>query len=147
MSATESEVTLRFARNDNRSYVLGFDYELNRGREIRGQRRFKMFPFAGARMMEAKLPRMQHLVRKIFRKPWRIDFVAENGVTEMMKMHANLMSASAVKPAFDQTCLITRADDAIFGLGRSSTGRSRTHSLTMDRMSSDFFFNYATWFA
>jgi hypothetical protein len=77
------------------------DCQLNRGREIRGQRRFKMFPFAGTRMAEAKLPSVQHLARQIFRKPRRIDSIADNRVAEMMKMHADLMSASAVQPAFN----------------------------------------------
>jgi len=52
-------------------------------------------------MTKAKLPRVQHLARKIFCKPRAINFIAEHGMTEMMKMHANLMSASAVQPAFD----------------------------------------------
>ncbi len=47
-------------------------------------------------MTEAQLPCVQHLAREIFRKTRRIDFVAENCVAEMMKVHANLMSASAV---------------------------------------------------
>jgi hypothetical protein len=52
-------------------------------------------------MAKAKLPRVQHLARKIFRQPRRIDFIADNGVAEMMKMHADLMGASAVQPAFN----------------------------------------------
>ena len=39
---------------------------------------------------------MQHLSRKILCEPRRIDFIANHWVTEMMKMHANLMSPSAV---------------------------------------------------
>ena len=52
-------------------------------------------------MMEAELPRVQHLAREIFRKARRINFIAEHRMTEMMKVHANLMSASAVQPAFN----------------------------------------------
>jgi hypothetical protein len=69
--------------------------------EIRWQRRFKIFPFTGARMMEAQLPRVQHLAREILRQMRCIDFVAEHRVAEMMKVHANLMGASAMQPALN----------------------------------------------
>ncbi len=52
-------------------------------------------------MMEAELPRVQHLAQKIFRKTRRINLIAEHRVTEVMKMHANLMGAPAVQPAFN----------------------------------------------
>src|SRR5436309_10314213 len=67
-----------------------------RGREIVRQRRFKAFPFLSARMAKFKLPRMQHLSWKILCKARRIDFIAEHRMTEMMKMHADLVSPSAV---------------------------------------------------
>ena len=59
------------------------------------QRRLKAFPFFSARMAKSKLPRVQHLSRKILCGAC-IDFVAEHGMTEMMKMHANLMGPSGV---------------------------------------------------
>jgi len=52
-------------------------------------------------MTEAELPRVQHLTREIFRNARRINFVAEHGMSEMMKVHANLMGAPGVQPAFD----------------------------------------------
>jgi len=52
-------------------------------------------------MMEAELPRVQHLAREIFRKTRRINLVAEHRVAQMMKMNTNLMGASAVQPAFN----------------------------------------------
>ena len=52
-------------------------------------------------MMEAELPCVQHLARQIFRKARRINFIAEHRMTEVMKMHANLMGASAVQSAFN----------------------------------------------
>jgi hypothetical protein len=64
--------------------------------EIRGQRRLKIVPFASARMMEAEFPRVQHLTRKIFRETPPINFVAKHRMTEVTKMHANLMGAPAV---------------------------------------------------
>jgi len=62
---------------------------------------FKIFQLAGARMMEAELPCVQHLAREIFRKTRRINLVAEHRVAQMMKMNTNLMGASAVQPAFN----------------------------------------------
>lgn len=88
------------------SYLLRFDCQLYGGREIQGQRRFKGFPFTCPWMPEPKSPRMQHLAREIFCKPLRIDLIAEHGMAEMMKMHADLMSAPAVQTAFNQRCLI-----------------------------------------
>ncbi len=52
-------------------------------------------------MTEAKLPRVQHLARQIFRKARCINLIAEHRVAEMMKVHANLMGAPGVQPAFD----------------------------------------------
>ncbi len=35
-----------------------------------------------------------------------INFVAENWMTEMMKVHPHLMSAAGVEPAFEQAHLV-----------------------------------------
>ena len=78
------------------SYLLRFDCQFYRGREIVGQRRFKAFPFLSARMTKSKLPRVQHMSRKILCQARRIDLIAEHRVVQMMKMHANLMGPSAV---------------------------------------------------
>ena len=52
-------------------------------------------------MMEAQLPRVQYLARETFCSALSINFVAEHGLTEMMKVHANLMGASSVQPALN----------------------------------------------
>ena len=52
-------------------------------------------------MMEAELPRVQHLAREIFCDARRINFVAEDRMAEMAKVHANLMGAPAVQSALD----------------------------------------------
>ena len=49
---------------------------------------------------------MQHLSREILRRVRRIDFIAEYGVPEMMKMYPNLMGPPAVQPALEQARLI-----------------------------------------
>jgi hypothetical protein len=54
-------------------------------------------------MFKTQLPSMQHLPRKSFRESAAVNFVAENGMAEMMKMHPNLMGSAAVQSAFEQT--------------------------------------------
>src|SRR4051794_17670433 len=98
-------------------------------------------------MTKSKLPRMQHLSRKMLCETRRIDFIAEHRVTEMMKMHANLMSPSGVLPAFDQACLIGWANYAIIGFGRASTEGRRAHSFSVDWMPTDSFFDHTSWLA
>ena len=75
-----------------------------------------MLPFAGARVTKTKLPCVQHLARKIFRKCRRVDFVTQHGIPKMMQMHANLMCAATVQCAFNQAGLLARTKTAIFGL-------------------------------
>ena len=57
-------------------------------------------------MLKPKFPGMQHLARILFRQFRRINFVAKDGVTEMMEVDANLMGASGMQLALDQTHFI-----------------------------------------
>jgi len=57
-------------------------------------------------MLKPKFPGMQQLARIFFRQFRRINSVAEHGVTEMMEVDANLMGASGVQLALDQTHFI-----------------------------------------
>ncbi len=50
---------------------------------------------------------MQHLARKTFSESRRVDFIAQNRMAQMMKMHPNLMRAATVQFAFNQTRLLT----------------------------------------
>ena len=95
-------------------------YRRDRLFEIVGQRRFEIFPFSGARVMEAELPCVEHLARKIFREARPVDFVAQHGMTEMMEMHADLMCAPAVKSAFKETRLLVRTSNAVLCPGRAT---------------------------
>jgi hypothetical protein len=90
---------------------------------------------------------MQHLSRKILCETRRIDFVAKHWVTEVMKMHANLMGPSTVQPALDKSGPLTRPNDAILSFSRPSAHSSRAHSLSMDWMPSDLFFDHTSWLA
>ena len=92
-------------------------------------------------MAKPKLPRMQHLSWETLRVPRRIDFVAKQRVTEMMKVHANLMSSSAMWPAFDETGPIAGPNDAILGFGRATAQNCRAHSLSMNWMAPNISFD------
>ena len=54
-------------------------------------------------MGEAEFPRVQHLSWKFSRAFPSVNFIAKNRMAEVMQMHTNLVSASAVQHAFDQT--------------------------------------------
>ncbi len=64
--------------------------------KILRQRRFETFPFTGAGMIKPKLPGMEHLAG-IIRGQFRcVNFVAQDRMTQMMKMDPDLMGAAAV---------------------------------------------------
>jgi len=69
--------------------------------EIPGQGRLKVFPLAGARMSKPDFPSMQHLPEQMLFQARCIHFVPEYGVAEMVKMHTNLVRATAVQPALN----------------------------------------------
>ena len=54
-------------------------------------------------MMKAEFPGVQHLTRKILGRFRGVNFIAQNGMANVLKVNANLMSAAAVQHAFDQT--------------------------------------------
>ena len=74
-------------------------------------------------MLEAKFPGVQHLARKSLCESAAVNFITQDRMTEMMKMNADLMGAAAVKSAFHQTQLARGSDDAVFGLGRTTSPR------------------------
>src|SRR5437588_11763457 len=92
-------------------------------------------------MLEAQFPSVQHLPRRSFGLLFAVDLVAENWMAKMLKVHPHLMCRAAVQPAFDQTHLIRRTQDAIFCLRcATASGRSR-HWLSIYPMTSNFLFN------
>ena len=97
-------------------------------------------------MAKSNFPGVQHLAWETFCQVRCINFITQHRVTNMMKMHANLMGASAMQPALDKTRLISRTNDAILRFGRASAREGHAHSLPMDGMSSDFFFDQAGLF-
>lgn len=71
-------------------------------------------------MTEPELPRVQHLSGKISCKPRRINFVAQNRVSEVMQMNTDLMGPAGVQAAFDKARQFARAKKAIFGFGSAT---------------------------
>ena len=92
-------------------------------------------------MLKAQFPGVEHLSRESFGVFRAINFIAENWMTEMMKVHTDLMRPPGVQFAFDQAHLIRRTDDAIFRLRRAAALGGDRHSLSMCRVASDFLFN------
>ena len=94
-------------------------------------------------MLKTEFPGVQHLSGKSFRVLAAVNFVAENGMTKMMKMYANLVSPAAVQFAFNQTEFVRRAQDSIFRFRGAPASFLDRHPLPMNRMPSNFFFNDA----
>ena len=88
-------------------------------------------------MIETQLPRVEHLSWKFGRALSPINFVAKNWMTEMMQMHANLMRASAMEHAFDQTNSVTRFHDTVIGTGAATALFVHRHALPMFGVASD----------
>ena len=57
---------------------------------------------------------MEHLTGEIAGAFSAVEFIAENRVTEMMKVNANLVSSAAVQRAFNQADVAARTQNAIF---------------------------------
>ena len=106
-----------------------------------------MFRLASARVTKTQLPCVQHLAWKILSELWPVDFVAQHRITKMMQMYPNLMCATAVQFAFNQTRLLARTQHAIFSFGRATAGGTHAHSLPMHRVSSDFVLDHARVFS
>src|SRR5205814_10225436 len=92
-------------------------------------------------MLEAQFPSVQHLPRKSFGLLFAVDLVAENWMAKMLKVHPHLMCPAAVQPAFDQTHLIRRTQNAIFCLRCAAASGCSRLSLSNYRMTSNFLFN------
>lgn len=73
-------------------------------------------------MTKTELRRVQHLAGKIFGESRPVDFVTQHWITKMMQMHPNLVCATTVQSAFNQTRLLARTKNAIFSFGRATAG-------------------------
>ena len=86
-------------------YIINVDLWTETGKNLKkvfGERSFKCYILAGARMDKAKHSRVQALTLKpLFGRGRAVDSVAEQGVTDVRHMYANLVGASCLKAAAD----------------------------------------------
>ena len=66
-------------------------------------------------MTEREFPGVEHLAGEIAGAFSAVEFIAQNRVTEMMKMNTNLVGAAAMDHAFNQAHVAAGAEDMIFG--------------------------------
>jgi hypothetical protein len=95
------------------------------GLEVGRERRFEGHDLASARMGEGKLPGVEHLAGVVAGAFAAVQFIAQNGMAEVMEMDPNLVGAAAVQSAFHETNLSVRPDS---GCGRPKTGEWRPDS-------------------
>src|SRR5256885_3265037 len=94
-------------------------------------------------MMEREFPGVEHLARKIYGAFSAVEFVAEDGMTEIMEMNADLVGAATVQSAFDQTDVAARPQDSILGLRGATLPARDAHPLPVDRMPRNCFVDHA----
>jgi hypothetical protein len=120
-------------------YKSGLQAEIfARGLKIVRRRGFKLFSFAAPRMSESQLPRVEHLPREIAGAFPRVRPVPKHRVSEVEKMHPDLVSAPAVNPAFDKAGVGRLGGHSIFRLrGAAARCRGRhpcaVHGMTRNR--------------
>ena len=94
-------------------------------------------------MAETEFPGVQHLARKVSGAFTAVEFIAENGMAEVMKVNPDLMGAAAVENAFDQADLAVGTQDPVFGFCGASLPPCDAHSLAMNRVAGDCFIDNA----
>ena len=86
--------------------------------EIRWQRRLKEHRLLRPRVNEAQFPCVEHLSGSV--AFFSIKRIADNRVTKMPQVNANLMGAPAVQRTFHQTDSATGLQNPIFRFGGAS---------------------------
>lgn len=94
-------------------------------------------------MIEGQLPRVQHLPRQRPRAPARVNGVAENRVTEMLHVHADLVSTSAMQAAFNETRPGSAANDAKVCAGLAAAFSGYGHFSAVNAMPRDSGIDYS----
>ena len=78
---------------------------------------------------EGQLTRMQHRARRlqyVAAAPTGVDLVADDGVADRLEVHADLMRASRLEPAFEQRHQFGQGEaglDGVMGARRFTVGR------------------------
>jgi hypothetical protein len=95
--------------------------------------------FAGTRMTKGELPGVEHLARIIAGAFAAVQFVAEDGMAEVMEVHPDLMGPAAVQNAFDQADLVAGTNYSIFGFRGAALASCDAHPLAVHWMAGDRF--------
>ena len=88
-------------------------------------------------MAEGEFPGVEHLAGDMAAAFSCVEFVAENGVAEIVKVDPDLMRAAGVENAFDEAHVTARFQDVIFGFRGAALTASDAHPLSMHRMARD----------
>src|ERR1051326_2028761 len=102
--------------------------------EIIRERCFQIHAALRSWMIETKFPRMQHLPREPSGTFSAVNRVPENRMAEMLKVHANLMSATTVQAAFQQAGIWAGAQHFEIGSRHAPAFARNGHLLTMNLM-------------
>jgi hypothetical protein len=103
--------------------------------QVRRHLSLKMHARFGPRMIECEFPGVQHGPRNFSGAAGAILSISQNGMTEMLKMDANLVSASTVQTALEQRRIRSAAHHPKIG-ARIPTALARDrHLLPLNAMS------------
>jgi hypothetical protein len=94
-------------------------------------------------MTEGEFPGVEHLAGIIAGAFAAVEFVAEDGVAEVMQMHSDLVGPGAVQDAFDEADVVPGTENAVFGFRRAALAQGDAHPLAMDGMAGDGFVDHA----
>ena len=111
---------------------------LEQSLHVGGQRRLPGHGLAALRMHQGKLRRMQGLAwkRQAVARAAPIDGVADQRMADVLEMHADLVRAAGLQPAFDERGVAETLDDAVGGARRLAAVVHR-HARARARVASD----------
>jgi hypothetical protein len=115
----------------------------HRGGEVGGDGGFEAHFGAGARVAEGEFPGVEHLAGIIAGAFPAVQFVAEDRMTEVMQVDADLVGPAAVQGAFDEADPVAGTQDAVFGFRGAALAAGDAHPLSMDGMTFDRFIDDA----
>ena len=94
-------------------------------------------------MAEGELPGVKHLARVFAGAFSAVEFIAENGMAQVMKMDPDLVRSATMQCAFDHADVVAGTENAIFSPGRTALAPRYTHSLPVDRVPGNRFVDHA----
>jgi hypothetical protein len=90
-------------------------------------------------MAKGELPGVEHLAGIIAGAFAAVQFVAEDGMAEVMEVHSDLVSPTAVQDAFDEADFLAGTKDAVLGFRGAALASRDAHPLPVHGMAGDRF--------